>query len=111
MKSLFTKSALSFQQTALFQVLKMKASAHRLFMYAIELTLLFVLVFATVSVFAQTQATATSDPGKLDFVKQTIVSNSGKVYLNWIAKSNAADCIYVIERSEDGDEYEPVGLK
>ena len=86
-------------------------SANRFFVYAVELTLLFVLVFATVSTFAQTRANALSDPNKLDLVKQTIVCNSGKVYLNWIAKSNATDCIYVVERSEDGDDFEPVGLK
>jgi len=96
MKALFTKSVLN---------------PNRFFVYAIELTLLFLLVFATVSTFAQTRASAVNEPGKLDLVKQTIVTNSGKVYLNWVAKSNAIDCIYVIERSEDGDDYEPVGLK
>ena len=80
-------------------------------MYAIELTLLFLMVFATVSTFAQTPATATSEPGKLDLVKQTVVYNNGKIYLNWIAQSNSIDCIYVIERSTDGEDYEPVGLK
>src|SRR4051812_28416407 len=85
--------------------------AQRFFIYAVELALLFILVFATVSTFAQTRANALTEPGKLDLVKQTITCNSGKVYLNWIAKANAIDCIYVIERSEDGDEYEPVGLK
>lgn len=37
--------------------------------------------------------------------------NAGKVYLNWIAKANAPDCIYVIERSDNQIEFEPVGLK
>ena len=37
--------------------------------------------------------------------------NSGKVYMNWVSKPSSDDCIYVIERSIDGTEYEPVGLK
>mgnify|MGYP001062633900 FL=1 len=37
--------------------------------------------------------------------------NSGKVYINWVSKANSTDCIYVIERSQDGIEFEPVGLK
>jgi hypothetical protein len=47
----------------------------------------------------------------LKLVKQTLVYNSGKVYLNWVVPSNSPDCIYVIERSIDGTEYEPLGLK
>ena len=85
-----------------------------IFRYALELALLFVLVFATVSTFAQTPATAvnpTDGTAKLEFVKQTAVFNSGKIYLNWVAKPNAIDCIYVIEKSNDGIEFEPVGLK
>src|SRR6185369_12039867 len=56
-------------------------------------------------------AKAVTSDNKLDLVKQQIVFNSGKVYYNWIVKANSADCIYVIERSADGNEYEPVGLK
>src|SRR5205085_2807445 len=48
---------------------------------------------------------------KLDLLKQSAVINGSKVYLNWIAKSNAPDCIYVIERSDNAIEFEPVGLK
>jgi hypothetical protein len=44
-------------------------------------------------------------------VKQTLVYNSGKVYLNWVVPGNSPDCIYVIERSLDGMEFEPMGLK
>jgi hypothetical protein len=100
----------SLQQTNIYQSLKMKTASNRLFVYALELVVLFFLVFATVSTFAQSAAIS-GEPGKLEFTKQTVVYNSGKVYLNWIAKSNSIDCIYVIERSQDGIEYEPVGLK
>jgi hypothetical protein len=80
-------------------------------MYALELIILYVLVFAAMSTFAQEPAKAIQEPGKLEFVKQNIVFNSGKVYLNWVAQANATDCIYVIERSTDDHEYEPIGLK
>jgi hypothetical protein len=116
MKTQITKSITGFQNSGMLQSLKMKVSTPGLFMYALELVLLFVLVFATVSTFAQapqttTPAKAISESGKLEFVKQQIVYNSGKVYFNWIVKANSEDCIYVIERSADGNEYEPVGLK
>ncbi len=92
--------------------LKSKISKNRFGVYALELVLLYVLVFATISAFAQGPGIASSKgPGKLEFVKETAVFNSGKVYLNWVAKAHSDDCIYVIERSLNGDEFEPVGLK
>jgi len=115
MKTQLTKSIAGFGSSEAFQTLKIKASSHRLFVYALQLVLLFVLVFATVSTFAQTStpvaAKATDTDGKLEFVKQQIVYNTGKVYFNWVVKANSSDCLYVIERSTDGNEYEPVGLK
>lgn len=39
------------------------------------------------------------------------VYNSGKVFVNWTAKDEAADCIYIIERSGDGRQFESVGVK
>jgi len=113
MKTITSPTQDGMQPTRKFQSLKSKTEGNRFFVYVLELVILYVLVFATVSVFAQAPATATSTktPGKLEFVKETIVFNSGKVYLNWVAKENAEDCIYVIERSADGKEFEPVGLK
>jgi len=115
MKTQITKSISGLQASWMAQSFNRKASGQRLFVYALELVLLFVLVFATVSTFAQspqsTPAKAVVESGKLDFVKQQIVYNSGKVYFNWIVKANSDDCIYVIERSADGNEFEPVGLK
>ena len=115
MKTQITKSIAGFGSQDLIQTLKMKTSSNRLFVYALQLVLLFVLVFATVSTFAQTTtpvaAKATQGDGQLEFVKQQIVYNTGKVYFNWVVKANSSDCLYVIERSKDGNEYEPVGLK
>lgn len=113
MKTFITKSINGIQSTGTFQVIRNRASSNKLFTYSLELILLYVLVFAAMSTFAQEPAKAgvTDQPGKLEFVKQTVVYNSGKVYLNWVVKSNSDDCIYVIERSKDGVEFEPVGLK
>ena len=92
---------------------------NRILMYAFESLVLFLILLGTMSVFAQTaeknatttSTAATKDDGQLVLVKQSIVYNSGKVYLNWVTKANSNDCVYVVERSVDGDEYEPVGLK
>jgi hypothetical protein len=53
----------------------------------------------------------TTSGSELKLVKQTLVYNSGKVYLNWVVPGNSPDCIYVVERSLDGVEFEPMGLK
>ena len=81
----------------------------------------------TIGCYAQTNTPATTTKNKttttnaspasstnekdMKLVKQTVVYNGGKVYLNWVVPSNSPDCIYVIERSLDGIEYEPLGLK
>jgi len=41
----------------------------------------------------------------------TTVYNSGKVFVNWTAKDEPADCIYIVERSSDGRKFESVGVK
>lgn len=80
------------------------------FFYALELVLLYILVFAAFSSFGQSTNQG-QQTRKLEFAKQTVVFNAGKVYINWVSKPNSTDCIYVIERSLDGIEFEPVGLK
>lgn len=111
MKTLIAKSVDGMQQNNTVRSIREKTTSNKFFVYAFELVLLYVLVFAAFSAFAQQPAKAGNEPGKLEFVKETVVFNSGKVYLNWVAKSNSTDCIYVIERSVDGVEFEPVGLK
>lgn len=94
-----------------------KGAFKKLVFIGFQFILLFVLVFATVSTFAQAPTaaraltTSETEGKKLELVKQSAVFNAGKVYLNWIAKSNSPDCIYVIERSDNQMEFEPVGLK
>lgn len=41
----------------------------------------------------------------------TTTYNSGKVFVNWTAKDEPLDCIYIIERSSDGRQFESVGVK
>lgn len=111
MKTFISKSIDGMQSSGTFRLLRSKASSNKLFVYSLELVLLYILVFAAMSAIAQEPAVAVKTSGKLEFVKQNIVYNTGKVYLNWVAKGHSNDCIYVIERSLDGVEYEPVGLK
>jgi hypothetical protein len=111
MKTFISKSFDDMQDTGTFKMIRSKAASNKLLIYAMELVLLYILVFAAMSALAQEPAVAQGQPGKLEFVKESIVFNTGKVYLNWVAKGNSSDCIYVIERSVDGNEFEPVGLK
>lgn len=111
MKTFILKSFGGVQTSETFSEIRTKGSSKKLFVYALELVLLYILVFAAMSTFAQEPAVANNQPGKLEFVKESIVFNTGKVYINWIARANSNDCIYVVERSTDGVEFEPVGLK
>ncbi len=118
MKTFIIKSFEGMQTSGAFKAIRSKSASNKLFMYALELVLLYVLVFAAMSALAQEPAVANNSaavsatqPSRLEFVKESVVFNTGKVYLNWVAKGNSPDCIYVIERSNDGNEFEPVGLK
>lgn len=79
--------------------------------------IVFLLVLATVKVASGQQIS--NDPLMTSNVSQngsnifnyTTTYNSGKVFLNWTAKNESADCIYIVERSGDGKEYESVGIK
>ena len=111
MKTIIAKTEAAFKSESTFKSIRKKAASNKLFTFALELVILYVLIFAAISTFAQEPATASKQTGKLEFVKENIVFNSGKVYMNWVSKPSSDDCIYVIERSTDGNEYEPVGLK
>lgn len=47
----------------------------------------------------------------INIFNYTTVYNSGKVFVNWTAKDEQADCIYIVERSSDGRKFESVGVK
>ncbi len=111
MKTIIAKTEAALKSENTFKSIRKKVASNKLFTFALELVILYVLIFAAISTFAQEPATASKQTGKLEFVKENIVFNSGKVYMNWVSKPSSDDCIYVIERSTDGNEYEPVGLK
>lgn len=111
MKTSIAKSFEDIRSSGTLRVVSSNSSSKKLFLYSLQLVLLYVLVFAAMSAFAQEAAVAGKQTTKLEFVKESVVFNTGKVYLNWVAKGNSNDCIYVIERSNDGNEFEPVGLK
>lgn len=39
------------------------------------------------------------------------VYNSGKVFVSWTSKNETEDCVYVIERSGNGKDFQSVGVK
>ena len=39
------------------------------------------------------------------------IYNSGKVFVSWTSKNEPEDCIYVVERSGDGRDFQSVGVK
>ncbi|MBL0095799.1 MAG: hypothetical protein IPP46_04415 [Bacteroidetes bacterium] len=39
------------------------------------------------------------------------VYNSGKVFVSWTSKNETEDCVYVVERSGNGQEFQSVGVK
>ncbi len=54
---------------------------------------------------------ASNDMNNGSIANYTTVFNSGKVFLNWTAKNEPSDCIYIVERSGDGRDFQSVGVK
>ena len=86
------------------------------FLFLIEVAVFLMLAFASGNALAQEAVTspimtaATDDQGSNIFNYNTIY-NSGKVFINWTARNEPSDCIYIIERSADGQRFESVGVK
>lgn len=61
---------------------------------------------------AQSQMTANTDNlAAINIHNYSTVYNSGKVFVSWTSKNEQEDCVYVIERSGDGREFQSVGVK
>ena len=77
--------------------LQEKAGKNNFFVYALELILLYMMVFASFSAFAQE---GSKEPGKLEFAKQTAVFNSVALHFE-----NSKSCFNRgdIHRREGGD--------
>lgn len=48
---------------------------------------------------------------KMNICNYNTTYNSGKVFVSWTSKNEAADCLYIVERSTDGAAFESVGIK
>lgn len=87
------------------------------YLFLVEIAVFFVLAVAVHSAFGQEAKTnpvvQASDPAihASNIFNYTTVYNSGKVFINWTARNESADCIYIVERSSDGREFESVGVK
>lgn len=46
-----------------------------------------------------------------NIVSFTAINNEGKVYLKWLVKDQQHDGLYLIERAEDGKNFDIVGIK
>ena len=86
------------------------------FLFLIEAIVFLLMLASATSSFAQQAdpnqmllASTTTNPGTI--TNYTTVYNSGKVFLNWTAKNEPADCIYIVERSVDSKEFQSVGVK
>lgn len=87
------------------------------FLFLVEVMVFFMLITLSGKVSAQEattapmmQSAAYSQQATTIF-NYTTIYNSGKVFLNWTAKDEPADCIYIVERSSDGRQFESVGVK
>ena len=85
------------------------------FLFLVEVIVFLILAFAAGSVNAQMFSSGNilqaDQSGASAITEYTTVFNSGKVFLNWSASNEQADCVYIIERSPDGVQFESVGVK
>jgi hypothetical protein len=86
------------------------------FLFLVEAIVFILMLASLTSGFAQQSdpnqmllASTTPNPGTI--TNYTTVYNSGKVFLNWTAKNEPADCIYIVERSADSKDFQSVGVK
>ena len=86
------------------------------FLFLIEALVFLLLMAAAGTTMAQSAddnplvMTASIQPS-VNIYNYQSVYNSGKVFVSWTSKNEPQDCIYVIERSGDGQKYESVGVK
>ncbi len=86
------------------------------FLFFVEALVFLLLMAAAGSTMAQSAdenplvMSASSQPSVNIYNYQSIY-NSGKVFVSWTSKNEPEDCIYVIERSGDGQKFESIGVK
>ncbi len=81
-------------------------------------TILFIVALMAISEAGMAQAiqkspivSAAESQSAVNIYNYNTVYNSGKVFLSWTSKNEQEDCVYVIERSPDGQAFQSVGLK
>jgi len=52
-----------------------------------------------------------SNMAGLNIHNYNTVYNEGKVFVSWTSKNETEDCLYIVERSGDGNQFESVGVK
>ncbi len=87
------------------------------YLFLVEVAVFFMLAFAVQNAMGQEARTnpmvQATDPmiQASNIFNYTTIYNSGKVFVNWTARNESADCIYIVERSVDGRDFESVGVK
>lgn len=87
------------------------------FLFLIEIIAFLLLAGMATSAFGQEATNSPMvqagafNPQSSNIYNYTATYNSGKVFVNWTAKEEPADCIYIVERSADGRKFESVGVK
>ena len=85
------------------------------FLFLVEAIVFILMLLSASTGFAQqndpNQLLASTSTNTGSIINYTTVYNSGKVFLNWTAKNEPADCIYIIERSGDARDFQSVGVK
>ncbi len=87
------------------------------FLFLVEVMVFFMLAATAGNIMAQERQgvamvqAASYSQQSTNIYNYSTVYNSGKVFLNWTAKDEPADCIYIVERSSDGRQFESVGVK
>ncbi|MBL7923488.1 MAG: hypothetical protein JNL88_04745 [Bacteroidia bacterium] len=93
-----------------------KGSAFK-FLFLVETIVFLLLMAAAGTGMAQGTLQATKNAGQLNsqatinIHNYSTAYNSGKVFVSWTSKNEQEDCVYVVERSADGREFQSVGIK
>lgn len=86
------------------------------FLFLVEAIVFLILIAAAGTGMAQTNpnnvmATTANNQAAMNIYNYNTIYNTGKVFVSWTSKNEPEDCVYVVERSADGKEFQSVGVK
>jgi hypothetical protein len=87
------------------------------YLFLVETIAFIILIAAATSSMAQAPQSnnpmtmSASNQEAMNIYNYNTVYNTGKVFLSWTSKNEPEDCIYVVERSGDGRDFQSVGVK